>query len=208
MLVLQKPAAGFVQNELSTTHHPTDWATLFTGWQLKLTALLVWQTGCEVVLLFWHPNVDTMPSTANEVRSLFVTLRRGYSRLPHFHRSILVALGLRRRHTCLEKPNNPMIRGMLMKVPHLVVIETDEMFYNRKCREAEAAQIREPITVLHTPPEVEIPQKRVTTFTEKQLAEHLLNVNMAGYDKLRKPPPSREEREKKWARNGTFVRTF
>lgn len=53
---------------------------------------------------------------AQVVQSLFVTLRRGFAGTPWQHRRILEALGLKRRHQCLEKPNNSMIRGMLSKV--------------------------------------------------------------------------------------------
>ena len=33
------------------------------------------------------------------------------------------ALGLRKRHQCVEKPDNPQIRGMSFKVSHLVSVE-------------------------------------------------------------------------------------
>ncbi len=54
------------------------------------------------------------------VRSLFVTLRRGMAGKPWFHRRVVDALGLKRRHHCVEKPNNESIRGMLRKVCALV----------------------------------------------------------------------------------------
>lgn len=50
------------------------------------------------------------------MHSLFVTLRRGLAGRPHFHLRILEALGLHKRHQCVEKPNNESIRGMLAKV--------------------------------------------------------------------------------------------
>lgn len=50
------------------------------------------------------------------VRSFFVTLKRSYAGTPWFHQRILRALGLKRRHLCVEKPNNISIRGMLHKV--------------------------------------------------------------------------------------------
>lgn len=50
------------------------------------------------------------------VRSFFVTLKRSYAGTPWFHQRILRALGLKRRHLCVEKPNNISIRGMLFKV--------------------------------------------------------------------------------------------
>lgn len=33
------------------------------------------------------------------------------------------ALGLRKLHQCVEKPDNPQIRGMIFKVSHLVKVE-------------------------------------------------------------------------------------
>lgn len=50
------------------------------------------------------------------IKTFFVTLRRSQAGKPWFHRRVLDALGLRRRLTCVEKPNNPLIRGMLRKV--------------------------------------------------------------------------------------------
>ena len=50
------------------------------------------------------------------VQSLFVTLRRSPIGKPHFHRKVLTSLGLNKRLLCVEKPNNPAIRGMLRKV--------------------------------------------------------------------------------------------
>ena len=33
------------------------------------------------------------------------------------------ALGLKKLHQCVEKPDNPQIRGMIFKVFHLVAVE-------------------------------------------------------------------------------------
>ena len=33
------------------------------------------------------------------------------------------ALGLHKLHQCVEKPDNPQIRGMIFKVSHLVAVE-------------------------------------------------------------------------------------
>lgn len=52
----------------------------------------------------------------NLIRTFFVTLRRSQAGKPYFHRKVLDSLGLRRRLACVEKPNNPNIRGMLRKV--------------------------------------------------------------------------------------------
>jgi ribosomal protein L30 len=118
------------------------------------------------------------------IRTLFVTLRRSQSGKPWTHRRVLDGLGLRRRLACVEKPNNPTIRGMLRKVrvsgpsfwrerrvtsargadascgttrhtaatvqvAHLVVIETDKMYYNRKLAEHAATRLRPPLTLPH-----------------------------------------------------------
>eukprot|EP00882_Tetradesmus_deserticola_P009725 GHRQ01010271.1.p2 GENE.GHRQ01010271.1~~GHRQ01010271.1.p2 ORF type:complete len:115 (+),score=29.64 GHRQ01010271.1:258-602(+) len=86
------------------------------------------------------------------IKTFFVTLRRSQIGKPWFHRQVLDGLGLRKRLLCVEKPNNPVIRGMLRQVAHLVVIETDQMYYNRKMAEYEAAKLRPPITVRHDLP--------------------------------------------------------
>eukprot|EP00878_Enallax_costatus_P010238 GHUV01010687.1.p2 GENE.GHUV01010687.1~~GHUV01010687.1.p2 ORF type:complete len:121 (+),score=35.98 GHUV01010687.1:369-731(+) len=83
------------------------------------------------------------------VQSLFVTLRRSPIGKPFFHRKVLTSLGLNKRLLCVEKPNNPAIRGMLRKVAHLVTIETDHVYYNRKLAEYEASKLRPPVTVRH-----------------------------------------------------------
>lgn len=86
------------------------------------------------------------------IKTFFVTLRRSQAGKPWFHRRVLDALGLQRRLTCVEKPNNPLIRGMLRKVAHLVVIETDQMYYNRKLAEHAAASLRPPVSIKHSTP--------------------------------------------------------
>jgi ribosomal protein L30 len=57
-----------------------------------------------------------MGPPVEHIRTLFVTLRRSQVGKPWFHRRVLDALGLRKRLTCVEKPNNPSIRGMLRQV--------------------------------------------------------------------------------------------
>ncbi len=47
---------------------------------------------------------------------MFVTLRKGLARRPADQRAVVEALGLKKRHDCVEKPNNAYIRGMLAKV--------------------------------------------------------------------------------------------
>ncbi|KAG2423698.1 hypothetical protein HXX76_015088 [Chlamydomonas incerta] len=90
--------------------------------------------------------------SAQAVKSLFVTLRRGFAGTPWFHRRVLESLGLKYRHQCVEKPNNLSIRGMLSKVPHLVVIETDRMRYLRELKEHYQQLPREPWILHHDPP--------------------------------------------------------
>ncbi|MGE5488414.1 MAG: 50S ribosomal protein L30 [bacterium] len=41
---------------------------------------------------------------------------------PGKHKSIVRALGLRKLNQVVEKPDNPGIRGMVKKVPHLLAI--------------------------------------------------------------------------------------
>lgn len=55
-------------------------------------------------------------SAAQPVKTLFVTLMRGYAGKPWFHRKALEALGLKTRHQCVEVPNSPNVRGRLLKV--------------------------------------------------------------------------------------------
>lgn len=50
------------------------------------------------------------------IKTFFVTLRRSQIGKPWFHRQVLDRLGLKKRLLCVEKPNNPVIRGMLRKV--------------------------------------------------------------------------------------------
>ncbi|PAB58191.1 50S ribosomal protein L30 [Anaeromicrobium sediminis] len=39
------------------------------------------------------------------------------------HRKNIEALGLRKLHQTVEKPDNPQMRGMIAKVDHLVKVE-------------------------------------------------------------------------------------
>ncbi len=50
--------------------------------------------------------------------------RSGIGR-PVKHKRILQALGLGKMHRVVEKPDNPAIRGMVNKIPHLVPIVDD-----------------------------------------------------------------------------------
>ena len=39
------------------------------------------------------------------------------------HKATVEALGLKKLHHCVEKPDNAQIRGMIFKVSHLVSVE-------------------------------------------------------------------------------------
>jgi hypothetical protein len=47
----------------------------------------------------------------------------------------------------------PSLPAPLMQVPHLVEVETDQMYYARKMREFQEASIKPPIFVKHTMPQ-------------------------------------------------------
>ncbi len=55
--------------------------------------------------------------------NILVTLVRSTIGRPENHKRIVQSLGLRKLHQTVEHDDNPRIRGMLDKVPHLVRIE-------------------------------------------------------------------------------------
>lgn len=65
-----------------------------------------------------------MPKTKkSEEKILRITLVKspiGYSKR---HKGTIRALGLRRMHQTVEQVDNPILRGMLAKVSHLVLVE-------------------------------------------------------------------------------------
>ncbi|GFR45483.1 hypothetical protein Agub_g6827, partial [Astrephomene gubernaculifera] len=156
------------------------------------------------------------------VRSLFVTLRRGYAGTPWFHRRILEALGLKHRHQCIEKPNNSSIRGMLAKVPHLIIVETDRMRYLRALKEYHEQAPREPWILTHSLPQQQSqpssqqqlpagsaalplpppPAPRLTPFAAQQLQEHVHATGLEGYEASAQPQQAPRkyflERAKRW----------
>jgi ribosomal protein L30 len=78
-----------------------------------------------LLLLIWshHTKQWSVPSSTSGpmgqdqvIKTFFVTLRRSQAGKPYFHRRVLDALGLTKRLACVEKPNSPVIRGMLRKV--------------------------------------------------------------------------------------------
>jgi large subunit ribosomal protein L30 len=55
--------------------------------------------------------------------SLKITYVRSVSGHPKTQAATLQALGLRKLHQTVEKPDNPRIRGMIFKVCHLLEVE-------------------------------------------------------------------------------------
>jgi large subunit ribosomal protein L30 len=60
------------------------------------------------------------------VTKLRVTLVRSTIRAKPKHKATVQALGLRRMHHTVEKPNNPQMRGMIRQVAHLLQVEPVE----------------------------------------------------------------------------------
>ncbi len=56
-------------------------------------------------------------------KKLRITLKRSTIGRPPDQRATVRALGLRKLHQTVEKPNIPSIRGMVKKVIHLVEVE-------------------------------------------------------------------------------------
>uniref|UniRef100_A0A7R9YT99 Large ribosomal subunit protein uL30m n=1 Tax=Chlamydomonas euryale TaxID=1486919 RepID=A0A7R9YT99_9CHLO len=136
------------------------------------------------------------------VRSLFVTLRRGMAGKPWFHRRVVEALGLSRRHDCVEKPNNASIRGMLHKVPHLVVVETDRMYFYRRLKAYYDELPRPPLTVAHAGADA-LPaagQPRITAHVQALHAEHVSPGSAPGFDGAWVPKqPTRHRKDRQTA---------
>jgi ribosomal protein L30 len=61
------------------------------------------------------------------IKTFFVTLRRSQIGKPWFHRQVLDGLGLKKRLLCVEKPNNPVIRGMLRQVSTAACLQCSTM---------------------------------------------------------------------------------
>lgn len=56
---------------------------------------------------------------------LKITLARSYIGVPEKHRRVLRALGLRKIGATVSKPDDPVFRGMIHKVSHLVRVEKE-----------------------------------------------------------------------------------
>jgi len=64
---------------------------------------------------------DTTPTTA--VKMLRITLEKSAIGYSIRHKATVRALGLRKLHQSVVLPDTPSLRGMLLKVNHLVKIE-------------------------------------------------------------------------------------
>jgi large subunit ribosomal protein L30 len=60
---------------------------------------------------------------AKKVRITLVKSAIGYSQK---HKDTIRALGFHRLHESVEQVDSPVLRGMLLKVRHLVVVEEEE----------------------------------------------------------------------------------
>jgi large subunit ribosomal protein L30 len=121
-------------------------------------------------------------SSEHTVRSLFVTLRRGLAGKPWFHKRIIDALGLSRPHDCVEKPNNASIRGMLSKVPHMIIVETDRMHYYRRMKEYYSDLTKPPLTVVHgEAASAEQAKPRITEHVNSLIQKHVEASGMEGF---------------------------
>eukprot|EP01024_Parvocaulis_polyphysoides_P007217 TRINITY_DN12163_c0_g1_i2.p4 TRINITY_DN12163_c0_g1~~TRINITY_DN12163_c0_g1_i2.p4 ORF type:complete len:187 (+),score=14.20 TRINITY_DN12163_c0_g1_i2:115-675(+) len=83
---------------------------------------------------------------------LYVTLLKGFMGKPRALREIIKSLGICRNYQTVQVKNYPSIRGMIEKVLHLVQVETDDQYYERKKLEASRLAPRPPVRVTHAMP--------------------------------------------------------
>lgn len=93
--------------------------------------------------------MSSLQKDAGAIRSLFVTLKRGFAGKKESQVKIVKSLGLHHREQCVEKPNNGSIRGALDKVKHLVRVETDKEYHSRISLERQRMAWKPPIRVSH-----------------------------------------------------------
>eukprot|EP01024_Parvocaulis_polyphysoides_P072870 TRINITY_DN9312_c1_g3_i1.p2 TRINITY_DN9312_c1_g3~~TRINITY_DN9312_c1_g3_i1.p2 ORF type:complete len:210 (-),score=29.55 TRINITY_DN9312_c1_g3_i1:737-1282(-) len=86
------------------------------------------------------------------VEKLYVTLRKGFAGKPKFLKEMLRTLGFHRCYETVEVKNYPSVRGMVERCLHLVEVETDDQYYERKKREAARLAPRPPVRVTHAMP--------------------------------------------------------
>lgn len=68
-----------------------------------------------------------MPKKKDAVKKLRITLVKSAIGYSETHKATIRALGLRRMNQTVEQADSPAIRGMLMKVNHLVKVEEQEI---------------------------------------------------------------------------------
>lgn len=59
---------------------------------------------------------------ATETKKIKIQWYRSIIATPEKHKVIVRSLGLTKLHQIVERPDNPAIRGMVAKVPHLLRI--------------------------------------------------------------------------------------
>lgn len=64
----------------------------------------------------------TQPAENPAAPRIIVQLVRGLAGTTRYQREVVRGLGLRRLGARVSRPDNPMIRGMVRRVPHLVRI--------------------------------------------------------------------------------------
>jgi large subunit ribosomal protein L30 len=64
-----------------------------------------------------------MPKKASAGKPLHITLVKSPIGFPKDQKATVKALGLRRMHQTVEHPDTPSLRGMLIKVIHLLKVE-------------------------------------------------------------------------------------
>lgn len=92
---------------------------------------------------------SSLQREAGAIRSLFVTLKRGFAGKKESQIKIIQSLGLRHREQCVEKPNNGSIRGALDRVKHLVRVETDTEYHKRMALEQQRVAWKPSVRVTH-----------------------------------------------------------
>jgi len=67
-----------------------------------------------------------MPEKTQSNAKLRITLVKSAIGYSVRHKATVRALGLNRLHQTVEHPDTPVVRGMLAKIAHLVVVEKQE----------------------------------------------------------------------------------
>lgn len=68
-----------------------------------------------------------MPKKKEAVKKLRITLVKSAIGYSEKHKATIRALGLRHLNQSVEQVDSPVVRGMLMKVNHLVKVEEQEV---------------------------------------------------------------------------------